>query len=74
MKYFLKDSELQEIHSDMEKHTCCDICEDKCKCGDCSQLQLERPLKSSFIDTDENVSDSESEVTDFESSGDFDEL
>ncbi len=23
---FLKDSELQEIHSDMEKHTCCDIC------------------------------------------------
>lgn len=74
MKSFLKDSELQEIHSDMEKHTCCDICEDKCKCGDCSQLQLERLLKSSSIETDENVSDSESEVTDFESSGDFDEL
>lgn len=74
MKSFLKDSELQEIHSDMEKHTCCDICEDECKCGDCSQLQLERLLKSSSIETDENVSDSESEVTDFESSGDFDEL
>lgn len=74
MKSFLKDSELQEIHSDMEKHTCCDICEDECKCGDCLQLQLERLLKSSSIETDENVSDSESEVTDFESSGDFDEL
>lgn len=74
MKSFLKDSELQEIHSDMEKHTCCDICEDKCKCGDCTQLQLERLFKSSSIETDENVSDSESEVTDFGSSDDFDEL
>ena len=60
----------------MGKHTCCDTCEEKCDCGECLQLPLEKLLKrseSKHEDDDKHETDSESEVTEEENSTDLDD-
>lgn len=75
IKSFLKDSELNNIHEEMEKHTCCDICEEKCKCGDCLLLPIEKLLQmESENEDDELEPNSESDATDLESSNDLEDL
>ena len=75
MKTFLKDSELGTIQVEMGKHTCCDTCEEKCDCGECLQLPLEKLLKSEskHADDDKHETDSESEVTEEVNSTDLDD-
>jgi superfamily II DNA helicase RecQ len=75
MKSFLKDSELDEIRKESEKHTCCDICEEKCQCGDCQYLPVQKLMQSEAEDEeDDQQADSESDLTEVEFSSDLDEL
>ncbi|XP_061169985.1 bifunctional 3'-5' exonuclease/ATP-dependent helicase WRN-like [Saccostrea echinata] len=42
MESFLKESELDKVKSYAGNCSCCDVCQNNCLCGDCSQLPLEK--------------------------------
>lgn len=60
MQNFLQESELQELSSECDKHTCCDVCSQKCACGNCEQLDIEKMVN--FIQLQDNSGSEESDT------------
>jgi hypothetical protein len=55
---FLRESDLQQVPN--KTHKCCDICANKCGCGNCTFLPLETLFRSNKLEiADREESDSD---------------
>ena len=58
LNVFLRESDLQQVPN--KTHTFCNICANKCSCGNCSSLLLEHLFSSNkleIVDIEESYSD-----------------
>ncbi|XP_062586322.1 putative ATP-dependent DNA helicase Q1 [Saccostrea cucullata] len=54
MKHFLSETDLNELKKETGKHTCCDVCDKICSCGNCEYLSLEKLFDQSLISNSDN--------------------
>ena len=55
MGYFLSETDLLKLCNMTGLHTCCDLCEDSCCCGQCKVLDLEKLFSNQWINDSDNI-------------------